>query len=172
MKILVVYSTLTGNTKKVAEGVFSALPEGSECHDVKQAPAPDGYDLILPGFWVDKGHADKAMLDYFEKIESKKTAFFFTLGAYPDSEHADEVAADTAKRLAENGNQALGHFRCQGKVDPELLERMKKMLPPDHPHAQMTPERQARLDEAAKHPDEQDVANARAFAQDLLSKLN
>lgn len=168
MKTLVVYSTLTGNTKKVAEGIFSALPEGAECRDVKEAPSPDGYDLILPGFWVDKGRADKAMLDYFEKIKNKKTAFFFTLGAYPDSEHADEVAADTQKRLEDNGNQVLGHYRCQGKVDPALLERMKTMLPPDHPHVQMTPERKARLEEAAKHPDDGDVARARDFAGELL----
>jgi len=167
MKALVVYSTLTGNTKMVAEGIFSALPDSAECYDVKEAPAPDGYDLLLPGFWVDKGHADKAMLEYFEKITNKKTAFFFTLGAYPDSEHADEVAADTCRRLEKNGNRILGHFRCQGRVGPELLERLKKMLPPDHPHARMTPERRARLEEAAKHPDGRDVAEAREFAKGL-----
>ncbi|UQZ88041.1 flavodoxin [Deltaproteobacteria bacterium Smac51] len=168
MKALVVYSTLTGNTKKIAEGVFSAFDGQAECFDVKDAPAPDGYDLIVPGFWVDRGHADDAMLAFMEKIKNKKIAFFFTLGAYPDSEHAGEVAADTEKRLKENGNEVLGHFRCQGKVDPKLLESMKK-LPADHPHAQMTEERKARLDEAAKHPDEKDVANAADFMKKVLA---
>ncbi|MDR1921570.1 MAG: flavodoxin family protein [Candidatus Adiutrix sp.] len=176
MKTLVVYSSLTGNTKKVAEGLFSVLGEGAAeaaaCVDVKDKPDPSGYDLIVPGFWVDKGQADAATLSFFEKTAHKKVAFFFTLGAYPDSEHADNVAADAAKRLTDNGNVVLGHFRCQGKVDPALLERMKKMLPPDHPHAQMTPERQARLDEAAKHPDAADLDKARAFMADILAKAS
>lgn len=169
MKSLVVYSTLTGNTKKIAQALAEALPGGAECHDLKDNPNPDDFELILPGFWVNRGHADEASLAYFAKIRNKKVAFFFTLGAYPDSEHAGEVARDTEKRLAENGNQILGHFRCQGKVDPELLDKMKKMLPPDHPHAQMTPERQARLDEAAKHPNETDLVNARQFITNLLT---
>ncbi|MDL2260222.1 flavodoxin family protein [Deltaproteobacteria bacterium OttesenSCG-928-K17] len=172
MKALVIYSTLTGNTKKVAEGILAGLPEGSALADVKDSPSPEAYDLVVPGFWVDQGHADKAMLAYFENLKNKKAAFFFTLGAYPDSEHADEVAADTEKRLKENGNTVLGHFRCQGKVDPKLLERMKQMLPPDHPHAQMTPERKARLDEAAKHPDDQDLARAKDFGAGLIAGLN
>jgi len=172
MKILIVYSSLTGNTKKIADGLVEALSGGCDCVRVQEAPAPDDYDLIIPGFWVDKGLADKDTLVYLEKIKNKKTAFFFTLGAYPHSEHADEVAADTEKRLTENGNTVLGHFRCQGKVDPDLLERMKKMLPPDHPHAQMSPERQARLDEAAKHPDGKDVENAKTFISEVMGRCD
>jgi hypothetical protein len=110
-------------------------------------------------------------LRLIEKVRGKAAAFFFTLGAYPDSAHADEVAAATGKLLAEGGNRTLGHFRCQGKVDPNLLERMKKMLPPDHPHARMTDERKARLDEAAKHPDEADLRRAAAFAAELPGKI-
>ncbi|MDR1044352.1 MAG: flavodoxin family protein [Candidatus Adiutrix sp.] len=170
MKSLVVYSTLTGNTRKIAEALAEALPPGAECFNLRDAPEPEAYDLILPGFWVNRGQADQASLAYLEKIKGQKVVFFFTLGAYPDSGHADEVAADTERRLSENGNQVLGHFRCQGKVDPELLEKMKKMLPPDHPHAQMTPERQARLEEAARHPNEDDLARARRFIADLLAR--
>lgn len=171
MRTLVVYSTVTGNTRQVADGILSALPPDTLCIEAQHAPEPDGYDLIISGFWVNKGRADRATRDYLAKIRGKKTAFFFTLGAYPDSEHADEVAADTEKILVGNGNTVLGHFRCQGRVDPELLERMQKTLPPDHPHLQMTPERQARLAEAAKHPNDTDVSNARAFMIKILGSL-
>lgn len=169
MKILIVYSTLTNNTKMVAESMLTALPEGAACFEVGQAPEPEGYDLVMPGFWVDKGRADAAMRAYFQKIKNRKVAFFFTLGAYPDSAHADEVATATTAEL--EGNQILGHFRCQGKVDPKLLERMAKMdLGSGNPHA-MTPERQARLDEAAKHPNETDFEKARAFAREMVARL-
>jgi len=39
MKALVVYSTLTGNTKKVAEAFASGLGEGAETFEVSAAPA-------------------------------------------------------------------------------------------------------------------------------------
>ena len=171
MKVLVVYSTRTGNTQKVAEGIFSALPEGSVLANVRQTPLPDDFELVMPGFWIDKGRADQAMLSYLETVKGKNTAFFFTLGADPDSEHAGEVAADMEKLLSANGNTVLGHFRCQGKVDPKLLEHMKKTLPADHPHAKMTPERKARLEEAAKHPDDKDINDARSFAVKMLTRM-
>ncbi|MDR0355631.1 MAG: flavodoxin family protein [Deltaproteobacteria bacterium] len=164
MKTLVVYSSLTNNTKKVAEAAASAI-EGAELRPVSEDPNPNDFDLILVGFWVDKGLPDAATKVYLEKIKGKKAAFFFTLGAYPDSDHADDVRLATEEILKKGGNEILGSFRCQGKVDPALLERMKKMLPPDHPHAQMTEERKARLAEAAKHPNEEDLAKAADFAR-------
>ena len=39
MKAAVVYSTLTGNTKKVAEAFASGLGSGAETFDVNAAPA-------------------------------------------------------------------------------------------------------------------------------------
>lgn len=166
MKTLVVYSSLTGNTKMIAESIAQAIPD-SELFAVEDAPAAVGYDIVFPGFWVDKGHADDKMLAYMETIGSKKVAPFFTLGAWPDSEHADHVFEDTKGRLA--GNEILGHYRCQGKVDPKLLERMAQMT--DNPHP-MSPERKARLEEAAKHPDANDCAKAKAFAKDIMGGVN
>jgi flavodoxin len=170
MKSIVVYSTLTGNTRTVAEAVAKGLGEGTAVADVKEAPDPDGFDLVLPGFWVDKGKADKATLDYLEKIKGKKTAFFFTLGAYPDSPHADKVEEGTRKSLEASGNTVLGVFRSQGKVDPKLLEMMKQKLPPDHPHAQMTDERRKLLDDASSHPDAEDVRKATEFGAEVAKK--
>jgi flavodoxin len=171
MPALVVYSTLTGNTRKVGEAILKGLPLGSVIADVKDSPDPAGYDLVVAGYWVDKGKADAATLKYLERLKDRKTAFFFTLGAYPDSPHADSCAKGTEDILIANGNECLGHYRCQGKVDPSLLEKMKKALPPEHPHAQMTPERKARLEEAAKHPNEEDLLKAEAFGKELSLKI-
>ncbi len=164
MKAAVVYSTITGNTRRVAEAIHTALPPEVALYLADQAPDPACFDLLLIGFWVDKGQADASMRAYLERIANRKVAFFFTLGDYPEGAQASALAARTEALLLGNGNQVLGHFRCQGKVDPELVIRMMNMLPPDHPHAQMTPERQARLTEAARHPNEEDFDKARAFA--------
>jgi flavodoxin len=167
LKTLVVYSTLTGNTRAVAEAVAEGLGAGTALADVKAAPAPEGYDLVVSGFWVDKGRADAASLEYLGRIRDRKAAFFFTLGAYPDSPHADSVEKGAREGLEKGGNAVIGSFRCQGKVDPNLLEEMKRKLPPGHPHAQMTDERRALLDEAARHPDAEDLKRAREFGEEL-----
>ncbi|MDR1658282.1 MAG: flavodoxin family protein [Deltaproteobacteria bacterium] len=169
MKILVAYSSLTGNTQKVAEAVRNSLPTGTVLASVKEAD-PEGFDLVFIGFWVDKGRADSSTRSFMGKLKNQQTAFFFTLGAYPDSAHAQEVADNTSQELLAGGNKILGFFRCQGKVDPGLLEKMKTMLPPDNPHVKMTPERQAMLTEASRHPNEEDFEAAKSFVQNILAK--
>lgn len=167
MKNMIVYSSLTGNTKMIAEAIHAVMPEGTEIYPVKSAPAPEGYDFIALGFWVDKGMPDKATLDYMEKVQNKKVALFGTLGAYPDSEHA----RDTMKKAAEQvpSCEVLVDFICQGKVDPKLLAAMAKMKSNPHPSS---PEREARLAEAAKHPNAEDCAAAQAAFKAIADKLN
>ena len=49
MKTLIVYSSLTGNTKKVAEAIAAVLP-GCDLLPVEEAPASvEGYDLVALG---------------------------------------------------------------------------------------------------------------------------
>ncbi len=158
MKALVVYSSKTGNTKKVAEAVHGVFPHGTDLYRVEDAPSPDNYDLIALGFWVDKGLPDAESQNYLNKIKGKQLGLFMTLGAYPDSDHAKKTMQKVEQSL--EGNAILGTFICQGRVAESLIKSMIK-LSGDHPHS-ITPERQARLLEAAKHPDQKDLDNARA----------
>ena len=55
MKSIVIYSSLTGNTKQVAEAITSVLPTGTPCVSMKEVPSDlSSYDLVFAGFWVDK----------------------------------------------------------------------------------------------------------------------
>ena len=171
MKALVVYSSLTGNTKKIGEAVFAGITCDKDIFAVENAPKDFAeYDIIFAGYWVDKGLPDAKAKAFMEGISGKKVATFATLGAYPDSDHAKECVKGGAKILEDNGNTFVDGFICQGKVDPALVERMSKMFPADHPHG-MNPERIARLKEAAKHPNAEDEANAKAFAAAVCAKL-
>ena len=67
MKALVVYSSRTGNTRKIAEAIAAVLP-GCEIHPVESAPAPEGYDLVAVGYWVDKGMPDAQAKAYLETV--------------------------------------------------------------------------------------------------------
>lgn len=165
MNSLVVFSSKTGNTKTVAKAIFEALPDPKNIFKVEENPSIEPYDLIVLGYWVDKGTADTKARRFFEKIKDKKIAIFGTLGAYPDSEHADNCRANVRELLKEN--TILGDFICQGKVDPKLIEMMATMMK-DDPHHSMTPERQARLKEAEKHPNEQDFNEAKIFIEQMV----
>lgn len=170
MKTLVVYSSRTGNTRKVAEAIAQALPN-AEIYPVRQAPDAEGYDFVALGYWVRRGGPDNASRTYMEAIKNSKVALFGTLGAWPDSPHAAQCRQRGEELLKEpeRGNRVLGTFLCQGKVDPKVVEKVQERGDNKHP---MTPERMARLAEAAKHPDEEDLRQAqeafRAFFQEAM----
>jgi flavodoxin len=169
MKTLITYSSLTGNTKMVAEAMAAVAPE-TVITPISENPDPRDFHLIVVGFWVDRGLPEAKTKAYLEGLSDQKIAFFFTLGAYPDSEHAGEVVRATEAILERGRNEILGSWRCQGRVDPNLLRKMGETLPPDHPHARMSEERKARLEEAAKHPNEADCTKAQEFMRTVLLK--
>ncbi|MBP3302939.1 MAG: flavodoxin family protein [Opitutales bacterium] len=165
MKSLIVYSSKTGNTRKVAEAILSVLPAGTEIYPVENAPDPDAYDFVAVGYWVDKGTANAEMAAYMPKIRGKKVGIFFTLGAFPHSEHAQESCDNGIALLGENC-EVVATFRCQGAIDPKLTAWMSK-LPKEHPHAP-NPERLHRWAEAAKHPDAADLEAAKNAFRNLF----
>ena len=159
-KVLIVYSSKTGNTRKVAEGIcegFRAAGHVVRIAPVEENPAPEAGETVFVGFWADKGSGDKKARKYLKGLKGLKAGLFGTLGAYPDSQHAQDTA-EKMKALAAANNVCLGCFLCQGKIDPKLTEMFKK-LPKIHPHS-MNEERQKRHEEAAKHPNEADLAAA------------
>lgn len=169
MKSMIIYSSLTGNTKLVAEAIFTVLPRPAEIYPVELAPLADDYDFVVVGFWVDRGTADKKAQNYLQSLRNKKVGLFATLGAYPDSDHARESMVNAAS-LLDASNQLAGTFICQGKVDPKLIEKFKD-LSPGHPHA-MTPEREARHREAAKHPNDEDLKKAKLIFTEIIYQMN
>ena len=161
MKSIILYSSLTGNTKRVAEAMASVMPEGTLCVPVKEAPQNlADYDTVFVGFWVDRGTANKEAAKLIETLTNPNIVFFATLGMYADSDHARE-SIDKASELLQNKESLVDGFVCQ---------MMYKMFPPGSAHGQ-SPERDALHKAAETHPDEQDFANAKEFTKSVLAKL-
>lgn len=165
MKILIAVSSKTGNTRKIAEAIHSAVPE-SELYNVEDAPALDNFDLVFMGFWVDKGTADKKARNFIEQTTNKTVAIFGTLGAYPDSKHAADSLDNVEKLLPDC--QVVDRYICQGAIDPKLIEWMSK-LPAEHPHSPDDARRQ-RWKDAKNHPDENDCKAAAEWAKAVVQK--
>ena len=97
MNACIVYSSCTGNTRKVAEAL--ADTSGLPCFPVRIAPEPDDFDILALGFWVRKGLPDARALRYMERVRGKDVFFFGTLGAWPHSDHARRCMAATHEIL-------------------------------------------------------------------------
>lgn len=162
----IIYSSLTGNTKKVAEAIFNVIPENKillNSEEVKEDILKEYSDFII-GFWVDKGNANKEIIKIISKIKDKNISFFGTLGADPSSEHGQNVFSKVSA-LCQEKNNFLGGFLCLGKISDELVEKMKKFpLKLVHP---LTPERIARIERASTHPDKDDLINAQNYFKNL-----
>lgn len=149
----ILYSSVTGNTRRVAEALAGAT--GDPLFPVTGAPDPAGFDILALGFWVRRGMPDEKSQALWRRITGKPVFFFGTMGVWPDSPHAGRCRAGAEALLREGGNRVLGSFFCQGRVSPQILKISE--MRGRHP---MTEERRRRLEEAARHPDDGDLAAA------------
>lgn len=60
----VVYNSLTGNTKMLADTINNVLPDN------------DNDDIVFVGFWTDKGNADSKTIEYLKLLRNKKIFLF------------------------------------------------------------------------------------------------
>lgn len=165
MKIAVIYSSKTGNTKKIADAVLEGAGADAQLFSAKDSFESENYDLIFIGYWVDKGSPNQEAAEFMATVSNKRVALFATLGAYPDSQHAKDSLEQGKTCLGENCKVA-NSFICQGAIDPKLLDWMRT-LPNDHPHSP-DKNRIKRWEDASTHPDNKDLKNAKEFAENVL----
>lgn len=170
MKVLVTYSSKTGNTKKLAEGIF----EGLEVADKQIMPMKEvtdlaAYDVVLAGYWVDKAGPNEEAKVFLQGLENKVVGLFATLGFWPDSEHAWQSLCN-GEALVKDKNKVIAKYICQGKLDSKIIQMFEK-LPQDNPHA-VTPEKRKRYEIAANHPSKVDLlAGAELFNERLKASV-
>ena len=129
MKSMVVYSSQTGNTKKLAEAIYENLTDEKIICKIDEAPNPSDFDLVCLGFWLKAGKPDPTSEEFFKKITNQKLFLFATHGAATQSEHAQK-AMETAKSMAAQAD-IIGSFNCPGEVSPKILEKAgSKPVPP------------------------------------------
>ena len=166
-KWAVIYSSVTGNTKMIAEAIAEAA-ESADIFRVQDAPMDlSGYDIVALGYWLRLGQPDPLMLKYLPQVEGSKVVFFQTHGTEPTSEHAITSFARAGYHLGK-GCEILGTFGCQGKINPVMLEK-RKHAGPDDPHGGV--KAQERWQKAASHPDVQDIMAARELVHKMEHKL-
>ncbi len=155
----IIFNSVTGNTRKLAETIREALPqEDCDQFGALEGEVPTSQRLYI-GFWTDKGNADQATLELLSKLKNKEIFLFGTAG-FGGSEAYFQTVLDHVKPFIDGSNTVVGEYMCQGKMPQSVRARYLKMKEqPEHP---------ANLDaliknfdSALSHPDGDDLDKLR-----------
>ena len=122
----IIYSSKTGNTKKLAEAIYNTLPQ-NKCDYYGTVDKIDDVlsNVIYIGFWTEKGNADHLTIDFLNKLKNKKIFLFGTAG-YGESEKYFEGIINNVKKNIDSSNTIIGTFMCQGKMPISVRKRYEK----------------------------------------------
>ena len=130
MKVLVIYSSKTGFTKRYAERI--ADDTNAMLLPVKEAKSKSDdffneYDAIIYGGWIMAGRVDGA--DWFfekaKKLNNKKLVLF-ACGATP-AEHKD-IQEKTNAFVADDVKDIVKPFYCPGGIDYDKMGFLSKCI--------------------------------------------
>ncbi len=166
MKSLILWSSRTGNTKAIAEAVYEALPDEKDIFEEGRQPSVDGYDLIFVGFWASAAEltslrAARSSRCMERRLPSSQPPAPIRIPRQP-RDYLDNAAA-----LLPEDSECLGTFISQGRVHSFHIGKRSEHAKLVHP---MTPDRLARLQEAEKHPNEDDFRRAGEWAVSMAEK--
>lgn len=166
MRVQIVYTSRTGNTERLAQEIFAAVPvKEKNVKRIEETTQRDDGDLYLVGFWTDRGTASAEILDFLSGLHHKKVALFGTCGMGRDAQYYQHIERNVAAFVPEDC-EYLGAFLCQGKMPMRVRNRYEAMQTPETA-AQM--QRMIRnFDEALLHPDKEDFRAAAAFVKRLF----
>ena len=118
MKVCVLYDSVTGNTRMLAEVIekkYAAL--------LTENPAE--ADVVFLGSWTDKGSFSEKMKEQAEKIHEKKVFIFGTCGFGGNSEYYERLF-ERAAALLDESNTVIGHYSImRGSLNGRLRCWMK-----------------------------------------------
>lgn len=169
MTYAIVYESSTGNTEQLAQAVAAALPSG-ECRafgrvDEVDRAAVAQADRVYAGFWTNRGDCGDELAEVLATLADKDVFLFGTAGFGADATYFAGVMSRVAVHLPASA-QIVGSFMCQGRMPASVRARYAQT-------AAAKPEQAARMqqlidnfDEAANHPNDDDLARLRAAVEE------
>ena len=160
----IVFSSVTGNTRQLAEAIRESLPEtGCDYFGLCSAEALKS-EMLYVGFWTDKGNADEASLALLKTLKSKKIFLFGTAG-FGISEDYFRRVLDNVRLSIDESNSIVGEYMCQGRMPRSVRERYVALkAQPQHPaNIDALIEN---FDLALSHPDAADLDKLKKLVQE------
>ena len=155
MKYAIVYSSRTGNTRKLAETVREALPAGDCVYFGPPSEKALSAERLYVGFWTDRGICDADTAAFLKTLTAQEIFFFGTAGFGVSQEYFDKILERTREFLPESV-RVVGSFLCQGKMPLSVRQRYEALQksPTPPPNVEMRIEN---FDRALSHPDTEDL---------------
>lgn len=164
MKKLIVYDSLTGNTKKLADEIdrfFKEKNEEIEKIDIKKVneekliKSINSADILFIGSWTDKGQCTDNIKNVYKLVKNKKIFVFATCGFGGDCSYYDKLF-ERVKNNIDESNEIIGNFYCQGKMPLSVKERYINMMK-KNPEDRNLEVSLKNFEEALDHPNENDL---------------
>lgn len=171
MKHLIIYDSITGNTKQLADHIKQYLQNDSvTIVSIKEAlPSIDSYDVLWIGSWTNRGDCTPSIQGILKNIHHKRIVLFGTAGYGGNPEYFDKIA-DRTKHYIPNDNEILGHFYCQGKM-PQAIKEKYVQLVKANPEDQQLKVSLQNFEEALSHPNQEDFDKLQQFVLTTIKKL-
>lgn len=147
MNYSIVYSSVTGNTEKLAKAIKNHI---GACHFGKPSDEALEADVIFVGFWATKNSCSADIQSFIEKMANKKVFIFGTVG-YDNTPAYFEEILNNVKALVPASNTIIGAYACQGKVSEKKQEQLKEAVPEKYEAIKDN------LAESVYHPNEKDI---------------
>nr|WP_294490835.1 flavodoxin family protein BilS [uncultured Anaerosporobacter sp.] len=164
MKIAIVYRSITGNTKLIAEAIKEELKDKEVVYFGEPTESIDA-DFIFLGSWTDKGMCCKEIRDFCQTLSNKKIAYFGTAG-FGGSEEYYKSLYNRVKEIIPSNNTVVDYFFCQGKMPMAVRDRYIKLIT-EHPEDSNLKVSIENFDKALSHPDTTDLENAKLWSRKL-----
>lgn len=134
MNVQVIYSSLSGCTRRLAEDIFAGLAAQSKSiHDLGDGRPELTGDVILLGYWVDKGGPNAEMREFMETVQGKQVGVFCTLAYWADSAHGQEALRRGVELVrAQHRDRRLRLQRRDVAADDSGVPRQHRRPPQRH----------------------------------------
>ncbi len=154
---IIIFSTVTGNAFKLAQTAKEALGDCYGPYNIRYAADKTRFDNYVLCYWCNHGTCDDDTIEFVSKLKGKNILLLGTLGADPNSAHAENVVY-RVNEIVLKENNLLGHYLCQGSID--LKRTAERLEIPFGEKGHLSLERYEKQKLSQGHPDETDLFKA------------
>ncbi len=157
-------SSVTGNTKKLANHFYETFKEELSIYDCSEQLSMEDLSrentTIVLFFWCRKSSLDPKTLKLLKQLQGYKIVAMGTMGSYATGSYAEQVRNNVMEEINKN-NTCLGVFLCRGEIPIERTLRRRR-LPKDSRHY-LDDVGYKRHISSHGHPDEDDLKKSIDF---------
>ena len=171
LKNLVVYASETGNTKKLAEEIFSALPSSMGEKDIVDVRTWNGKldaENYFIGFWANRGSCSLEIIDILSSLQNRNIALFGTCGMGSSAKYYASLEQNVCVWISASNNY-LGSYFCKGKMQDLIRQKYESHRRPDN--SSQIDMFLSHFEDALTHPDRTDLLKAHMFVEQCLDKI-